>query len=64
MRQRRNKRVRKAVSFYKVCYQFREPFKVRSQYHVIIFYIEDMSKKRREQPSRMLGSGTTGNCQS
>lgn len=31
MRQRRNKRVRKAVSFYKVCYQFREPFKACSR---------------------------------
>jgi hypothetical protein len=29
MRQRRHKRVRKAVRFYKVCYQFREPFKAR-----------------------------------
>lgn len=31
MRQRRNKRVRKAVNFYKVCYQFREPFKARTR---------------------------------
>jgi hypothetical protein len=29
MRQRRHKRVRKAVRFYKVCFQFREPFKAR-----------------------------------
>jgi len=30
MRQRRHKRVRKAVRFYKVCFQFREPFKARA----------------------------------
>jgi hypothetical protein len=31
MRQRRHKRVRKAVRFYKVCFQFREPFKARAR---------------------------------
>ena len=38
MRQRKNKRVRKAVRFYKVVFRFHEPFKVRVGAHPTPIY--------------------------